>query len=227
MKKLLYAIIVICIFSCAEKSQGVQVPEDAIQNDSIKKESDSRVDKDERSDWQKPEFVINSLGPLEGKVLADIGAGALGYFVFKIVGRTEIGKIIAIDIDKEAVNMLNILKDALNEDKSSRIEVRLADVNDPKIKENEADIILIVNTIAYIPDRLNYFQRLKTRLKDGGRIVIVDFKTKRIPDYVDAPPYDERVYLHILEEELLEAGFSTVKTDDTSLDFQYHIIAEI
>ncbi|NBU51280.1 MAG: class I SAM-dependent methyltransferase [Chitinophagia bacterium] len=159
--------------------------------------------------------------------MADIGSGALGYFVFKILGQTDIGKLIAIDIDKEAVRMLNILKDALAEEKASKLDIRLADINDPKLDDEETDYILIVNTIAYLPDRINYLKALKSKLRAGGKIVIVDYKTKRIPGFVDAPPYEERVLLHIIEEELYEAGYQNIMTDDTSLEYQYYIAAEI
>ena len=189
--------------------------------------STKTVQDDDRSNWQKPSFVIQSLGDLEAKTLADIGSGALGYFVFKILGQTDIGKLIAIDIDKEAVRMLNILKDALAEKKASKLDIRLADINDPKLDDEETDYILIVNTIAYLPDRINYLKALKSKLRAGGKIVIVDYKTKRIPGFVDAPPYEERVLLHIIEEELYEAGYQNIMTDDTSLEYQYYIAAEI
>ena len=161
------------------------------------------------------------------KTVADIGSGALGYFVIKLVALTNASKVIAIDIDKEALNLLNVLKEALPKDKSERIELRLADADDPHLRDGEIDVILIVNTAAYINNRVNYFRELRSKLKDGGKLVIVDFKTKRIPDYVDAPPYEERVYLHLIEDELYAAGFENVHTDDTSLEYQYYISADL
>lgn len=185
------------------------------------------TESDERSNWQKPEFVIASMGDLTGKTLADIGSGALGYFVFKILGQTEVERLVAVDIDPEAVKMLNILKDALSEEKASKLDIRLAKEDDPKLKKSEIDVILFVNTIPYLPDRVNYLSKLKEALKPGGRVVIVDFKTKRIPDFVGAPLYEDRVYLHVIEEELYQAGYKNITTNDTELDFQYLITAEI
>lgn len=184
------------------------------------------IDSDERSDWQKPHLIINELGDLNGKTIADIGAGALGYFVFKILGQTQAEKVIALDIDKEAVAMLSQLKSALSENQKSRLEVRLALPNDPKLLDNEIDVALFVNTVSYINNRVSYFRNLKNKLKENGQIVIVDFKTKRIPAYVNAPKYNNRVYLDILEEELYAAGYSQVITDDVSLKYQYKITAK-
>lgn len=211
--------------SGGQDNTGNPVPEipDTTAQDTL---ADSgELESDERSNWQKPEFIISRIGKLEGKVLADLGSGALGYFTFKILGQTDVDKLIAIDIDKEAVRMLNILKEALNEEKASRLEIRLADVNDPKLRDKEVDIVLIVNTIAYLPNRLEYLKALKSKIKEDGKLVIVDFKTKRIPEDVDAPPYDERVLLHVVEEELYQAGYSDIMTDDTSLEYQYLIVA--
>ena len=222
-------ILILMLMSC-QSGQDKQPRPSASPADSIVDSnagSTKTVQDDDRSNWQKPSFVIQSLGDLEAKTLADIGSGALGYFVFKILGQTDIGKLIAIDIDKEAVRMLNILKDALAEKKASKLDIRLADINDPKLDDEETDYILIVNTIAYLPDRINYLKALKSKLRAGGKIVIVDYKTKRIPSFVDAPPYEERVLLHIIEEELYEAGYQNIMTDDTSLEYQYYIAAEI
>lgn len=224
-----FLILILMLMSC-QSGQDKQPRPSASPADSIVDSnagSTKTVQDDDRSNWQKPSFVIQSLGDLEAKTLADIGSGALGYFVFKILGQTDIGKLIAIDIDKEAVRMLNILKDALAEEKASKLDIRLADINDPKLDDEETDYILIVNTIAYLPDRINYLKALKSKLRAGGKIVIVDYKTKRIPGFVDAPPYEERVLLHIIEEELHEAGYQNIITDDTSLEYQYYIAAEI
>jgi len=224
-----FLILILMLMSC-QSGQDKQPRPSASPADSIVDSnagSTNTVQDDDRSNWQKPSFVIQSLGDLEAKTLADIGSGALGYFVFKILGQTDIGKLIAIDIDKEAVRMLNILKDALAEEKASKLDIRLADINDPKLDDEETDYILIVNTIAYLPDRINYLKALKSKLRAGGKIVIVDYKTKRIPGFVDAPPYEERVLLHIIEEELHEAGYQNIITDDTSLEYQYYIAAEI
>lgn len=184
-------------------------------------DSEEKLYGDERSDWQKPQFIINQMGDLNGKTIADIGAGALGYFVFKLIGQTEAQKVIAIDVDKEAITTLKQLKSNLSENQQRRLDIRLAESNDPNISDKEIDIALIVNTISYINERIKYFEELKSNLKEGGELIIVDFKTKRIPEFVEAPSYSERVYVDIVEEELYAAGFKNVVVDDTNLKYQY------
>jgi hypothetical protein len=42
--------------------------------------------------------------------------------------------------------------------------------------------VLIVDTYHHIPRRSRYFERLKSALRTGGRIAIIDFKLIRRPD---------------------------------------------
>jgi len=56
-----------------------------------------------RAEWQKPDAVIASLGPLDGKTVADIGTGT-GYFAFPIAKKAA--KVIAIDIDQRFLDYI-------------------------------------------------------------------------------------------------------------------------
>lgn len=175
-----------------------------------------------RGIWQKPDVVVDLLGDLENKVVADIGAGT-GFFTYKILPRAE--KVIAIDIDPEFINYLDSLK-AINLPESQywRLETRLAEPEMPApINYQEVDVILVVNTYIYLEDRIKYLESLRENLKPGGKLVIIDFKKKRTPV---GPPQDIRMPLYVVEEELYQAGFEYVHTNDTYLDFQYILTAE-
>jgi len=216
-------ISILFILSCQDPKHGngsliEQTPVDTPQSEQI---DIPEVDHN-RGTWQKPDKVLKMLGDLKTKTIADIGAG-IGYFSIKLLVKAE--KVIAIDIDPEMIQILNGIK-GLNNKFEDRLDVRLATPSDPQLQENEVDIILIVNTISYIQPRVDYLKNLKNKLKEGGSIVIVDFKTKKFPDYItEAPEYSDRVYLHVIEEQLEEAGFDIYNSDDTSLEFQYMVVA--
>ncbi|HRD81691.1 MAG TPA: methyltransferase [Saprospiraceae bacterium] len=170
--------------------------------------------------WQKPDLVLQQLGDLKDKTVADIGAGT-GFFSLRMA--TVAQKVVAIDIDPRFVSHLDSLKKLeLPADIQSRLETRLAKPNDPNLRPGEADVIVIVNTYMYIKDRVGYLRNLKNGLSDGGRLLIVDFKKKRMPL---GPPQDIRVPLFQAEDELYEAGYRDIATNDTSLDYQYIITA--
>jgi len=170
--------------------------------------------------WQKPEVVIDLLGNLEGKTVADIGAGT-GFFAFRLAPKAK--KVIAIDIDPRFVTYLDSLKSfELPEKVQDKLEARLALPNDPRLAPGEADVVIIVNTFMYIRDRASYLEILKKGLSDGGTLLIIDFKKKRTPL---GPPSQIRVPLFEVEEMLIAAGYREVTTNDTALDYQYIVTA--
>ncbi|MCO6487519.1 MAG: methyltransferase domain-containing protein [Phaeodactylibacter sp.] len=170
--------------------------------------------------WQKPEVVIDLLGNLEGKTVADIGAGT-GFFALRMAPMAK--KVIAIDIDPRFTSYLDSLKSfELPEEIQDRLETRLALPDDPKLAPGEADVVIIVNTFMYIKDQVAYLENLKRGISEGGMLLIIDFKKKRTPL---GPPSQIRVPLFEVEEKLIRAGYRDVATNDTALDYQYIVTA--
>lgn len=171
--------------------------------------------------WQKPALIINLLGDLQNKTVADIGAGT-GFFAFRLVSKAK--KVIAIDIDKRFVDYMDSLKVLeLPENLQAKLEPRLAEPNDPHLKPGEADVILIVNTFMYIRNRAEYLKTLQKGMATDGKLIIIDFKKKRTPI---GPPSEMRLPIHEVEEALYSAGFRNIETNDTALDYQYFVIAQ-
>jgi len=178
------------------------------------------INKD-RDIWQKPSIVLDLLGDLSDKTVADIGAGT-GYFTFRIALKAQ--KVIAIDIDTLSLELINTFKRNLPKELQGKIETRLAKTDDPLLEKEEADIIVIINTISEIGERKKYLKTLLPGLKKGGKLVIVDYKLKKLP-IQEAPPQEQRVPLNVLENDLAQIGYDPVISDDTSLDYQYIVFA--
>jgi SAM-dependent methyltransferase len=172
-----------------------------------------------RDTWQKPGLVISLLGDLHDKTVADLGAGS-GYFSFPLARVAK--KVIAIDIDKEAISFMDSIKTQLPEDLKSRFEARLAFPNDPLLKKGEADDIIMVNTYAYINNRVAYLQGIRSNLPKGGRLIVIDFKEKNTPV---SPSAEYIIAMSTVQKELLAAGFKIADVDDASLEYQYIVIA--
>lgn len=171
--------------------------------------------------WQKPNMIIDLLGNLEDKTVADIGAGT-GFFALRLVPRAK--KVIAIDIEKRFIDYLDSVKVfELPEELQPRLDTRLVPPDDPNLAPGEADVVLIVNTYMYLRNRVGYMKNLLEGISEGGRVIIVDFKKKRTS--IGPPPSHERIPVFQVEEELYEAGYKDVIVNDTALDFQYIVIA--
>ena len=123
------------------------------------------------------------------------------------------------------IDLINLFRNNLDSSSQKKIETRLVEPNDPNLMKEEVDVAIIINTIGYIKDRTSYLKKLKESLRKGGRLMIVDFKIKRIPEGI-APTPTERVSILDLENILDQVGYTAITTDDTSLDYQYIILAD-
>jgi len=175
----------------------------------------ARFEDPARVKWQKPEKVIASLGPLAGKTVADIGAGT-GYFAFPIAKKAS--KVIAIDIDQRFLDYIEHKEQT--QKIGDNIETRLTALDSSGLKPSEADVVLIVDTYHHIEQRVEYLKKLKNCLREGGMLVIVDFKKEKTPV---GPPVELRLAQEQVESELKSAGFTIVSADRETLPYQYII----
>ena len=227
---LVISLVLLSMSSCVKEPVDVK-PEDykpVINEVSVADFEDKRDDTDfdelvndyeneDRQNWQKPRAIIQSLGDLSDKVVADIGAGT-GYFTLRFLPLAQ--KVIAIDIDSRMTEFIEDLKGDLDDRFSEKLETRLATASNPKLQDGEVDIIFMSNTYGYIRNRIAYCRKLKSKLKPGGSIVIIDYKKKQIPIH---PDQNARVALFEAEIELVKAGFEIVRSDDQTLPYQYII----
>ncbi|MEM9547859.1 MAG: class I SAM-dependent methyltransferase [Bacteroidota bacterium] len=175
-----------------------------------------------RHSWQKPELVIGKLGEVDGKTIADIGAGT-GYFAMNLAIRNA--KVIAIDIDTAMINFVDYLHELMPSAVQNNITTRLALPDDPLLKDEEVDMVIIINTISYIDNLDAYLKIVQKGIKPNGSIMILDYKNKIID--IDAPPLADRVSIGMLQTYLAAAGYTNIVVDDTSLDYQYIVTAEV
>jgi len=174
-----------------------------------------------RTIWQRPGIILQKLGDLSQKTVADIGAGPFGYFSFQLV--SEAKKVIAIDVDPQAIDFMDSMRiDLLAADRQNALEPRLSTNNDPKLQAKEADVIILMNIYAYLPDHAQYLKTLKKGMSDNAQLLIVDFKMRNLPI---GPPQEDKIPLFQVEKELEQAGFRMDFVDDQTLDFQYMMIA--
>ncbi len=185
--------------------------------ESFQAENDSS--EGDRTDWQNPDLIINLIGDLQGKTVADIGAGS-GYFSFKLARTAD--KVIALDIDPNALDYINDQK-AIVGDWSKNIEARLTPPDVPNLLNEEVDLALVVNTFNYIPEKASYFSRLLEGLKPGGKLLIIDFKKGNIPV---GPADAYKTEAKEIRTLIRKAGFRNIKEDDKSLKYQFILSAE-
>ena len=183
-KPLTNILLILTLVSCTQKENAKNketnenidaVPAPVIKEDPKDKDHSiealvQQYEDPDRVDWQNPDLVIDKLGDLSNKVIADIGAGS-GYFTFRLINRA--GKVLAIDIEEQFLEFIEERKSGLNEDIGRKVETRLVSPDDPSLEEGEVDIVLLVNTYLNIDPRTPYLKKIrkgiKTRRESGDR----------------------------------------------------------
>lgn len=206
----------LCLLLAACQEPGADAP-DTEKFDVLLGQYESR----ERDAWQMPDRVLEALGDLQGKTVADLGAGS-GYFAFRLLPLAE--KVIALEIDPRFIAYLENRRSQWPDSLARRLEVRLASLDDPQLNPGETDAVLVVNTYMYMQDRVAYFRHLRSRMRPGGRLLVVDYHRK--PTKM-GPPLEIRVAVHTVTEELRQAGFTDITTDSQTLPYQYMVSARV
>jgi ubiquinone/menaquinone biosynthesis C-methylase UbiE len=105
--------------------------------------------------------------------VADLGSGS-GYFTRRFVEAvTDGGKVYAVDVEPE---MLTYVKQSVEHMYIPfTAEFILALPDNPKLPTDSVDVIFLCNVYHHLEDRATYFANIRSALKTGGMIAIIDF----------------------------------------------------
>lgn len=123
----------------------------------------------DRDPWQEPARVLGLLGVGAGSVVADVGAGG-GYFTVRLAAAVgPAGRVVAVDIDAEALTQLRSRFAA-----AGNVIVRRGLPTDPRLDPDSCDAVLMVDTFHELvaPDRT--LAAVRRALRPDGRLVVVD-----------------------------------------------------
>lgn len=176
----------------------------------------ARFESPERDAYQHPDKVLDWLGKLEGKTVADIGAGS-GYFSVKLARRGA--KVIAADVDD---GFLEHLRRRVANEALRNVEVRKVPYASPGLAAGEADVVFLVNTYHHIENRAEYFAHVRTGLAKDGRLVVVDYFKTDVPV---GPPPAHKLAIDEIVAELKQAGFTRFEVNVDLLPYQFLIRA--
>jgi SAM-dependent methyltransferase len=125
------------------------------------------------------------------------------------------GKVYGADVEPDMVKFLNA---RAARESLGNLASHAAGENGPNLPA-PVDLALIVDTYHHIARRTRYFERLKTALRPGGRIAIIDFKL----DSPTGPPVRQRVPPEQVTAEMERAGYRLQEQPDF-LPHQYFLV---
>jgi arsenite methyltransferase len=174
----------------------------------------AELESPERERWQQPERVIATLRLRPGMTVADVGAGT-GYFTRRfasVVGPR--GKVLALDTEQEMLDELH-----RRAPRAGNIELRRVAPDDPGLTPASVDLVFVCDTGHHLPDRVQYYGKLRRALRPEGRLVLIDFEKRPLPV---GPPVAEKISLDETQHEAERAGF-TLGASHTFLPYQYFL----
>ncbi|WP_253188238.1 methyltransferase domain-containing protein [Leptolyngbya sp. 'hensonii'] len=121
---------------------------------------------------ERPQLLLEALTLKPTDVVADIGAGT-GYFSFRLAPLLPQGKVLAVDIQPEMVEILNVLK---QEHQAINVQAILGRKTDPGLPDSSVNLALLVDTYHEFEYPREMMLALAKALKPGGRVVLVEYR---------------------------------------------------
>ncbi|WP_233744035.1 class I SAM-dependent methyltransferase [Leptodesmis sichuanensis] len=130
------------------------------------------LERSSREREERPQQLIESLNLQPTDVVADIGAGT-GYFSFRIAPLVPQGKVLAIDVQPEMIEILRLLK---QEKQQTNVEPILGLETDPRLVPSSVDVALMVDAYHEFEYPREMMQAIVQALKSDGRVVLVEYR---------------------------------------------------
>src|SRR5205823_4520387 len=178
------------------------------------------LDRPERDKEEKPKKLLPLLKLKPGDAVADIGAGS-GFYTFRLAELVgEKGKVFAVDIQPE---MLNIIRERAKAKKLTNVEPVLGLDRDPRLAAASTDLMLMVDVYHEFSFPYEMTEAMVKALKPGGRLVFVEFRLE--DENVPIKLVHKMSEKQVLKEMAVFPQLKHVKTHD-ELPWQHVIVFE-
>ncbi|MBM4075084.1 MAG: methyltransferase domain-containing protein [Planctomycetes bacterium] len=131
------------------------------------------LERPQREEEERLSELVKQLRLKPGMVVADVGAGSgvISLMMSHIVG--EQGRVLAIDIQQE---MLDLLNDKLVKEDIKNVELILGTETSPKLKPSSVDLALMVDVYHEFEYPFEMMLELSKGLKPGGKVAFVEYR---------------------------------------------------
>ncbi|MFS0517505.1 class I SAM-dependent methyltransferase [Nostoc sp. UIC 10607] len=130
------------------------------------------LERQSREVEEQPSKIVSLLNLKSNDVVADIGAGT-GYLSFRIAPLLTRGKVLAVDIQPEMLEIIELFK---KEKSITNVEPVFATLSNPNLPSESIDLALIVDAYHELEYPQEVMQGIVKGLKAGGRVVLVEYR---------------------------------------------------
>lgn len=152
-----------------------------------------------RDDRGEADAVMDLAQIAPGMTVADIGAGE-GYYTVRLAERVGAqGRVLAQDIDQDALRRLG---DRVGRERLDNVSIKLGAAEDPRLPAGSFDRIFLVHMYHEVSEPYAFLWNLRPALRPGGQVVVVD---------VDRPADQHGIAPKLLFCEMDHLGFRLVE----------------
>ncbi|HKK39089.1 MAG TPA: class I SAM-dependent methyltransferase, partial [Cryomorphaceae bacterium] len=126
----------------------------------------------EREEEENVSKLLKNLDLQPTDVVADIGAGS-GYHVFRMAPKLSEGKVYAVDIQQE---MLDVMQSKMEEDRAENVVLIKGEEKTTNLPPNSVDKILMVDVYHEFSFPREMIESMKRALKPGGAIYLIEYR---------------------------------------------------
>jgi len=124
-------------------------------------------------EWEeRPAQLVDALELQPTDVVADLGAGT-GFFSFRISPLVPEGRVLAVDIQPEMLDIISFLK---QEDQIENVEPVLGSTTDPNLPTGEVDLVMMVDAYHEFEYPREMMEAIVRSLKPSGRVVLAEYR---------------------------------------------------
>ncbi len=176
------------------------------------------LDKPERIRAFPPEELLRLLPIKKSDNILDMGAGT-GYLTIPAAQKVD-GSVYALDMDPE---MLKVIASKAEAEAIANIKLVEGSIDNLPLPEASVDIALASLVLHEVKPLSGTLQQIKRVLKEGGYFLC--FEYEKVEDAIDGPPMAIRIPSSIMEQEIINAGFSIIQKLSPA-DYMYIFIAK-
>ena len=152
-----------------------------------------------RDDRGEATAVMDLAAIAPGMTVADLGAGE-GYYTVRLAERVGTkGRVLAQDIDQQALRRLG---DRVERERLDNVSIKLGAEDDPRLPAGSFDRIFMVHMYHEVTEPYAFLWRLRPALRQGGQVIVVD---------VDRPADKHGIPPKLLFCEMDHVGFRLVE----------------
>lgn len=134
------------------------------------------LERPERVEGLKIDYIISNLGLRPGQTVVDVGAGA-GVISFPLARAVSPGgKVYAVDVDEGFIDYINMRAKERN---VTNVRPVLGKFIDPSLPAKDVDLGFIHDVLHHVENRAGYLKALAQYIKPDGRVAIIELSAEK------------------------------------------------